>query len=50
MPGITLYGPPAERRAGVVSFNLDGIHPHDVAQILDSTASRSAPAITAASR
>jgi cysteine desulfurase/selenocysteine lyase len=35
VPGITLYGPPAERRAGVVSFNLDGIHPHDVAQILD---------------
>ena len=35
MPGITLYGPPAERRAGVVSFNLEGIHPHDVAQILD---------------
>lgn len=35
VPGITLYGPPADRRAGVVSFNLDGIHPHDVAQILD---------------
>jgi cysteine desulfurase / selenocysteine lyase len=36
VPGITLYGPPIERRAGIVSFNLDGIHPHDVAQILDS--------------
>ncbi len=35
VPGITLYGPPAEKRAGIVSFNLDGIHPHDVAQILD---------------
>jgi cysteine desulfurase/selenocysteine lyase len=35
VPGIKLYGPPAERRAGVVSFNLEGIHPHDVAQILD---------------
>jgi cysteine desulfurase/selenocysteine lyase len=35
VPGITLYGPPADRRAGVVSFNLDDIHPHDVAQILD---------------
>ncbi|MGH2972254.1 MAG: aminotransferase class V-fold PLP-dependent enzyme, partial [Gaiellaceae bacterium] len=35
VPGITLYGPPAERRAGVVSFNLADIHPHDVAQILD---------------
>ena len=35
IPGITLYGPPADRRAGIVSFNLEGIHPHDVAQILD---------------
>jgi cysteine desulfurase/selenocysteine lyase len=35
VPGITLYGPPADRRAGIVSFNLEGIHPHDVAQILD---------------
>jgi cysteine desulfurase / selenocysteine lyase len=35
IPGVTLYGPPADRRAGIVSFNVDGIHPHDVAQILD---------------
>jgi cysteine desulfurase / selenocysteine lyase len=35
LDGITLYGPPADRRAGIVSFNVDGIHPHDVAQILD---------------
>ena len=35
IPGLTLYGPPADRRAGIVSFNVDGIHPHDVAQILD---------------
>lgn len=35
VPGITLYGPPADRRAGIVSFNLDDVHPHDVAQILD---------------
>jgi cysteine desulfurase/selenocysteine lyase len=35
VPGVQLYGPPAERRAGVVSFNMEGIHPHDVAQILD---------------
>jgi cysteine desulfurase/selenocysteine lyase len=33
--GMTLYGPPIERRAGIISFNLEGIHPHDVAQILD---------------
>ena len=35
IPGVTLYGPPSERRAGIVSFNVDGIHPHDVAQVLD---------------
>ncbi len=35
VPGIELYGPAAELRGGVVSFNLPGIHPHDVAQILD---------------
>jgi cysteine desulfurase / selenocysteine lyase len=34
--GITSYGPPADRRAGIVSFNVDGVHPHDVAQVLDS--------------
>ncbi len=35
VPGLVTYGPPADRRAGIVSFNLEGIHPHDVAQILD---------------
>ncbi len=35
IPGIELYGPPAERRAGIVLFNMEGVHPHDVAQILD---------------
>jgi cysteine desulfurase / selenocysteine lyase len=32
---IRVFGPPAERRAGIVSFEVAGIHPHDVAQILD---------------
>ena len=32
---IRLFGPPAERRAGIVSFDVAGVHPHDVAQILD---------------
>jgi len=35
VPGIELYGPPADLRGGVVAFNLPGIHPHDVAQVLD---------------
>ena len=33
--GATVYGPPAEERGGVVSFNLDEVHPHDMATILD---------------
>jgi cysteine desulfurase / selenocysteine lyase len=36
VPEIKLYGPPPDRRAGIVSFNVGDIHPHDVAQILDS--------------
>jgi cysteine desulfurase/selenocysteine lyase len=35
VPGIEIYGPGAEQRGGVVAFNLPGIHPHDVAQVLD---------------
>jgi cysteine desulfurase / selenocysteine lyase len=35
VPGIELYGPAAGLRGGVVPFNLPGIHPHDVAQVLD---------------
>jgi cysteine desulfurase/selenocysteine lyase len=35
LPWVTTYGPPAGRRAGIVSFNVEGVHPHDVAQILD---------------
>ena len=36
VPGLTVFGPPAgPDRLGVVSFELEGIHPHDVAEILD---------------
>ncbi len=35
LPGVQLYGPSPERRAGIVSFNVEGVHPHDVAQVLD---------------
>jgi cysteine desulfurase/selenocysteine lyase len=35
VPGIVIYGPPPAERSGVISFNLPGVHPHDVAQILD---------------
>ena len=37
--GVTLFGPKtAEDRVGVISFDVQGIHPHDVAQIFDSRA------------
>lgn len=35
IPGVKLFGPSAEKKGGVAAFTLDGIHPHDVAQILD---------------
>ncbi len=36
IPGITLYGTRSwEERGGVVSFNVEGVHPHDVGSILD---------------
>ena len=34
--GITLYGPDdVSKRSGVVSFTLEGVHPHDIATMLD---------------
>jgi len=33
--GVTVYGPGPSKRSGVVSFNVDKLHPHDVATILD---------------
>jgi cysteine desulfurase/selenocysteine lyase len=35
VPGLRILGPTPAKRGGVVSFTFDGIHPHDVAQILD---------------
>jgi cysteine desulfurase/selenocysteine lyase len=35
IPGVTVYGPPAKERGGIVSFSLEGIHAHDVAAVLD---------------
>ena len=37
IPGVTVYGPPAGvDRGAVVSFAVDGLHPHDVAALLDA--------------
>jgi cysteine desulfurase/selenocysteine lyase len=36
IPGVTVYGPPASvARGAVVAFGVDGLHPHDVAALLD---------------
>lgn len=35
--GLTIYGPmDASKRAGVITFNLEDVHPHDVATVLDA--------------
>jgi cysteine desulfurase / selenocysteine lyase len=36
LSGVRVFGPPAERRSGAVSFAVDGVHPHDLAQLLDA--------------
>ena len=35
VPGLSIYGPEAAQRGGVISFTLGDIHPHDLASILD---------------
>lgn len=36
VPGLTVYGPAeASARGGVVSFSMEGIHPHDIAEVCD---------------
>ena len=36
IPGVQVLGPVAEKKGGVAAFTLEGVHPHDVAQILDT--------------
>jgi cysteine desulfurase/selenocysteine lyase len=37
VPGLTVMGPlDVELRGGAISFEIEGVHPHDVAQVLDS--------------
>ena len=36
IPGLHVLGPALEERGGVVSFWMDGIHPHDISQVLDT--------------
>lgn len=34
--GLEIYGPGPDKRAGLITFNLAGVHPHDLATALDS--------------
>jgi len=34
VPGLTVFGPAAEHRGALASFALEGVHPHDVAELL----------------
>ena len=34
--GITIYGPKPRQKTGAITFNLEGIHPHDIAGVLDT--------------
>jgi cysteine desulfurase/selenocysteine lyase len=36
VPGLIVIGPQADQKGAVASFSLQGVHPHDVAQILDT--------------
>jgi cysteine desulfurase/selenocysteine lyase len=36
IPGLRVFGPPAgDDRVGIISFEVGGVHPHDVSEILD---------------
>jgi cysteine desulfurase/selenocysteine lyase len=36
VPGLRVLGPAAEKKGGVAAFSLQGMHPHDIAQLLDA--------------
>jgi cysteine desulfurase/selenocysteine lyase len=37
VPGLRVLGPGADEKGGVASFTFEGVHPHDVAQVLDQS-------------
>jgi len=37
LPGVRVYGPPPAERSGVVSFTVEGVHPHDLSTVLDES-------------
>jgi cysteine desulfurase/selenocysteine lyase len=35
VPGVKVYGPGPDKKGGVAAFTFEGVHPHDVSQIVD---------------
>jgi cysteine desulfurase/selenocysteine lyase len=35
IPGLTIVGPGPEHRGAIISFTVEGVHPHDMAELLD---------------
>ncbi len=35
VPGVTIYGPAVEHKGAILSFTVDGVHPHDLSDLLD---------------
>ncbi|MDZ4689473.1 MAG: cysteine desulfurase [Planctomycetaceae bacterium] len=35
IPGLTIHGPAVEHKGAIVSLTVDGVHPHDLADLLD---------------
>jgi cysteine desulfurase/selenocysteine lyase len=36
VPGVWVFGPDADKKGGVASFTMQGVHPHDISQIVDA--------------
>lgn len=36
IPGVTIYGPELEHRGSIVSFTVEGVHPHDLADLFNN--------------
>ena len=35
VPGVTIYGPAVDQKGAILSFTVDGVHPHDLSDLLD---------------
>jgi cysteine desulfurase/selenocysteine lyase len=35
VPGVAIHGPAVEHKGSILSFTVDGVHPHDLSDVLD---------------